>query len=321
MKKILLILSFLLIGIVLSADENRLLVRDHDLKAVISFDREKYRIGEETVMNVEILNLENEAVNFYTSPYKLNNIRINLLDLQKGETLEEKYSRLVEISRMKEEKPELFRTEQKRLYPDEVLKFRIDLQEYFEFAEPGRYKVRVEFDPFPGMPEEHRVIISNPVYLRLEKSPARKEVDDLIHELSKIEEAKSYTPDGTVRFMLDAYGRKDWANYFLYQDLSTLILQYAPFRQRFLTASESLRAGITAEFKNWFMNQKNRDLENYTVLEFSQSNEENRASVRCRVKYKKPAEFNTFYYLYWLRREGVKWIVYDVEVISYSKEK
>lgn len=321
MKKVLLFINFLLIFQLLDAQENRVLNQNLNLKVNISFDRERYRIGEATELNIEISNLHDDVVLFYTSPYKLNNFKIKILDLQQGEELEEQYSKLVELNNLKQEKPELFILKETRLYPDEILKVKIDLQEYFEFKKPGRYKIEVEFNPFPYQDNDRYLLISHPVYLQLDKSRIQRDYDDIVEKLRSIEEAKSYSPDGTIQFMLEAYQRKDWNDYFLYQNLRTILLQYEPFKSRFMRSSENRREKIIEEFKNWMINQKNKELENYQILEFNQSNVENKSYVKCKIKYRKPAEFNTYYYQYTLHKEGIKWIVDDVEVLSYSKEK
>ncbi|MDD5065554.1 MAG: hypothetical protein PHF84_00770 [bacterium] len=298
-----------------------LAIKDLGLKVKISLDREKYRIAEETFLNVEINNEENDAVHFYTSPYKLNNCKIEVLNLQQGEALEERYSKLVEKNNLKQEKPELFMNRETALYPDEVLKFKMNLQEYFEFPEPGRYKIQVVFDPFPGETQEHTVYLSNPLYLILDKSAVQKEYDDIVDRLKSLEDAKVYAPDSTIQYILDAYKRKDWNNYFLYQKLPNLILRYDPFKAQYLNASENMKGKVIADFKQWVMNQKEREIDQYEILEVFHAVKENKATVKCKVKYTKYSDFNTFYYLYTLRREGTKWFLEDVDVLSYSKEK
>lgn len=305
----------------INAQDNRLLIQDLDLKAYISLDREEYRIGDDIYLNVEIINQSSEPVKFYTSPYKLNNIKIYILNLQQGDILEEKYSEIIKRNELKKDKPELFQFQEKTLYPDEVLKFRINLPEYFKFTDNGRYKIKIEFDPFANTTSAHKIHISNPLFLILKKRQSDETLDEIIQELKKFEEKKRYTPEGTIEFMLNSYKKGEWDGYFLYQDLDKLILQYDRFRDRYIKASKVMKKKIIDEFKTWLINRKNRKIDYFEILDVFHSYKDKKSVVKCKVKYKAPALYKTFIYNYQLKQQAHKWIVKNVDVLTYSKER
>lgn len=319
MKKHIILIFIIFLMNILHAEN--LFVQNFDLKVNISFEKEKYRIGEDIFLNVEVINNQDDAVKFYTSPYKLNNIKIQILNLKQGEVVEEKYSKILEINNLKQDKPELFIFNNRTLYPDEVLKYKINLPDYFDFLEDGRYKIQIQFDPFPNVKTEHKIFLSNYVYLLLDKSIVDQGYQNIIMELKQKEEKKFYLPQETIEFMLKAYMHKDWDDYFLYQDLNKVIMQYEQFSKRYVQASDIMKQQIIEEYKNWVMTQKNKEIEDYQLLDVFQSYEKDKSIVKCKVRYKKPAFNRTFYYQYTLYRDGNKWKVDEIEVLNYSKEK
>ncbi|MBU1077792.1 MAG: hypothetical protein KKH98_10900 [Spirochaetes bacterium] len=296
-------------------------VNDLELKAFLSLDREQYRIEEDIYLNVEVMNTSEDPVSFYVSPYKLNNVKLYILNLQNGLILDEKYSRILENNDLKKEKPELFEYTTKTLYPDEVYKFRINLPEYFDLPEPGRYKVKLEFDPFANSTLPHKIMISNPLFFVLKDSIKDEAFNNMILSLKKIEEEKTYTPQGTIEFMLNAYQKGNWDGYFLYQDLNAVIMQYDKFRDRYLKASTVMKQKIISEFKEWIMSRPEKEIEKYDILDVYHSLTDKSSVVKCKVTYKSPALFKTYIYKYKLIQKGVKWIVVDIDVQTYSKEK
>ncbi len=302
------------------AQENRLLIQDLDLKAYISLDREQYRIGDDIYLNVEMINQTSDAVKFYSSPYKLNNIKLQVLNLQDGNLLEERYNKIVENNKLRQERPELFKLKEKTLYPDEVLKFKINLPEYFQFKDQGRYKIRIEFDPFPSCTRAHKIFISNPLFLILKDSIIDEEYKDLIFKLKELEEKRRYTPEGTIKFMLDSYKSGDWESYYLYQNLDTVILQYDVFKDKFLKASKVMKKKVISDFKQWNITRKNRKIDTFKILDVYHSYKNKSSIVKCRVKYRAPAVYKNFIYKYKLLQKGIKWIVVDIDVHTYSKK-
>ena len=96
----------------------------------------------------------------------------------------------------------------------------------------GRYKIAIDFDPFPKDKKRHKSILSNPIFLKLKDRVVDEEYKDIIKRLKDKEEKKIYKPKGTVDFMLKSYMRGDWDNYFRYQDLDKVILQYNHFKHK-----------------------------------------------------------------------------------------
>ncbi len=329
MKKIIIFVAALICIFELNfvhAYDNRLEIKDLDLKTYISFDNEQYRMGDEICLNdeiylnIEVINKSEDVVKFYTSPYKLNNIKLLILDLNKGELLEEKYTKIIEDNDLKKEKPELFKFKETALYNDEILKYRINLADYFNFSR-GRFRVKVEFDPFPATTLAHKSIISKPVVLKIIDSLGDSEFKRMISELKEKEEKKTYTPEGTIRCMLDAYKKGDWDMYFLYQNLDSIIFQYDVFREKYRKSSRSMKTKIISEFKDYIINRRDKQIDNYEIIDVYHNHKNKQSVIKCKIKYKEPALYKTYIYSYKLKQKGVKWILIDFDVITYLKKK
>jgi len=78
---------------------------------------------------------------------------------------------------------------------------------------------------------------------------------------------------------------------------------------------------IIEEFKEWVKNRKEKVIGEYKILTVDHSYEKKTCIVTCKVKYKKPTLYRTYFYIYNLHQEGIKWILDDIDVINYSKEK
>ncbi len=307
----------------INAQDNRLLIKDLDLKVYISLDRENYRIGEDIYLSVEIINQSSDYVEFDTSAYKLNNTKLFVGNLQTGELLEEKYSKIVEDNKLEKSRPELFKLNKTALYTDEILKFKLNLPEYFEFEEMGRYKVYIEFDPFPASSKKHK-IQSNPIFLILKDRLMEEVLKVQIKKLKETEDKKRYTPKGAIDFMLESYKNGDWENYFMYQNLDKIILQYNQFKNKYQRASRIMKKKIIEDFKKWIIKREDKEIdenEKYEILNIDHSYKEKTAVVKCRITYKKPALYRTYIYEYHLYQDGVKWIINDIGVITYSKKR
>ncbi len=317
------IIALLLCACITNAygENNRLLIQDLDLKVNISLEQEIHRIGKDIYLYVEVINQSGDVVKFMISPYKLNNIKIMINNLQNGEFLEERYSKVVEDNKLHEKRPEFFEFYETVLYSDEIYKFKINLPEYFEFKDRGRYKITLHYDTFPEDTKPHKKFISNSLYLVLKEPILVEDYKELIMYLKKKEEERVYIPEGTIKFMLDAYRQGNWEHYFLYLDLDTVILRYDKFKDKYNKASNVMKKEIIEEFKEWAKNRKEKVIEEYKILTVDHSYEKKTCVVTCKVKYKKPALYRTYFYEYSLHQEGIKWILDDIDVISYSKER
>jgi len=321
MKRLLLFIIIIFTYYNLLIGESNILSKNINLKVYISFTQDIFRINDDINLYIEVYNLSDEPVTFKVSHYKLNNIKITVYNLQNGEIMEMRPERLKYDKELKTFKPEQFTLNVKTLYPDEIYKFKINLTEYFDFKKPGKYKIKINFDPFPNIKYPHKVFISNPVTIELKEPLIVETYKKLIQELKEKEEQTLRDPKSTIEFMLNAYMQKDWKNYFLYQNLDTIILKYNQFKNKYLKASPAMKKEIISEFKNWIINRKNREMEEYQIKNVNHSYTEKKAVVECLIKFKKPATFRSFLYKFYLHQQGIKWIVDDLDVIVYYKTK
>lgn len=306
----------LLLPLILSAREP-VYIKDLPVEVYISFDKPSYRLDEDISLKIELKNRGPDKILIYLSAYKFENFTINILNLKNASSVPLKK---IDISSLKRAEPEIFIPREIHLYPDEIYKVQIDIEDYFELKEPGRYKITVEFNPYPMQKDSDIKFISNPVYLILEPSLKQQIEAEIIREIKEREERKVYTPEGMIRFMLDSKIRGDAENYFLYQNLGTIILKYARFKDRYLNASETMKKEIIEEFKKWLMSQKEMQIEEYKILEVHQSFEKQTATVKCKIRYKPPSIFRTYIYEFYLIKKGIKWILNDFEVLAYLKD-
>ncbi len=182
-------------------------------------------------------------------------------------------------------------------------------------------KVNLNYDPFPEDTKPHKKFISNSLHLILKEPVIVEDTKELFMYLKKREEERQYTPEGTITFMLDSYMKGNWDHYFLYQNLDTVIFKYDQFKDKYSKASKVMKKKTISDFREWVKNRKEKKIEEYKILNVDHSYEKNTSVVTCKIKYKKPALYRTYFYKYLLRQEGIKWIVDDIDVISYSKER
>ncbi len=281
------------------------------VKVYISISDNIYHINDNIYLNIEVINKSSEPITFIKSDNKLENFKIYLLNLKNASLVPQK---------ILYENIKYLKNREFTLFPDEIYKVRINLQDIFTIKEEGRYRIKVEFDPYPSYKESHTLYLSNPLYINIK--PAIKELKEkfIIEKLRKEEEMKSYTPEGAIKFMLDAARIRNWNNYFLYQNLGSIILKYDNFRDRYLKASDVMKKGVIEEFKEYIKNRKDRYIESYKILGVNIDYQNNKSVVKCRITYLPPAVRRNFIYLFYLKKEKNKWILYDLEALTYLKE-
>lgn len=318
-KKIYL-LFFLLILITSSLIAEPIFIKELPVKVYISFDKPYYAMDEEIPLNIEVQNKGNESILLYLEAFKLDNFDIKILNLKDASPVQRDDTYIEEL---KSSSPELFHPRSFQLYPDEIYKVEVDINKEFKFKEDGRYKIIVEFKPYPMKGGEDIKFVSNPIYLDLKPSEQMRKEQEIIEQINKREEEKVYTPEGTIQFMLDSKIRGDFVNYYRYQNLDKIIQKYDEFKNLYNDASLNMKEDIIEKFKKWDMNRKDRKIPSiagYKILDVYQSFEKDEATVKCQITYKKPAIFPTYIYQFYLKRQGKKWIVDDFDVINYVKK-
>ncbi len=313
-------LFFLLILITSSLIAEPIFIKELPVKVYISFDKPYYAMDEEIPLNIEVQNKGNESILLYLEAFKLDNFDIKILNLKDASPVQRDDTYIEEL---KSSSPELFHPRSFQLYPDEIYKVEVDINKEFKFKEDGRYKIIVEFKPYPMKGGEDIKFVSNPIYLDLKPSEQMRIEQEIIEQINKREEEKVYTPEGTIQFMLDSKIRGDFVNYYRYQNLDKIIQKYDEFKNLYNDASLNMKEDIIEKFKKWDMNRKDRKIPSiagYKILDVYQSFEKDEATVKCQITYKKPAIFPTYIYQFYLKRQGKKWIVDDFDVINYVKK-
>ncbi len=281
------------------------------IKIFISIADNIYRTDDDIILNIEVNNLSSEPISFYKSDNKLNNFRINILNLNNASLLDMK-----DISYS-----DAFNKREFTLFPDEVYKVKLNLKDYFQFPKEGRYKIKVEFDPYLNKSIIYTKYISNPIYLNLKPSLRKEQEDQYIADLIKKEKEKTYTPEETIKAMLDARKKHDWKNYFRYQNLNKIILQNDIFKKKFLNASNAMKKKLIKAYKNYIKARKDYEIESYEITLVTHSYTRHESTVECTIFYKKPAIYRAYSYIFKLKQKGNKWIIDDYDTKSYIKRK
>jgi hypothetical protein len=293
---------------------SQLYIDDLPLKIYISILKQNYRLDEDIKLQIEVRNEGSKPVFIYPAGYKLLNFEIKILNLKNAEILEKLNP---DITELKNQNPYLFIPKELELYPDEIYKVELNLNEYYKIEESGRYKITVSFKPY--IDNENIKFNSNPIYLNILPTERQRMEQEIVLALKKEEEAKSYTPYSLIKFLLDSKIKGDWNNYFLYQNLDSIILKYPKFSEKYLKASDEMKKDIIEEFKKYEIERPDNKIEEYSIEEIKESFKELKATVRCKIKYKKPAVFQNYVYEFYLVKKGNKWFVQDFEVINYEK--
>ncbi len=278
------------------------------LKVKITLPATRFRMGDEIPLEIYVYNTTQDSVEFTVSYNKEKNFIPEILYLKDATLLQPEL-----ISR---EDNILLGEERKiTLLPDEKFGETLDLNEYFKFPGRGRYKVIVRFKCQFGV-EGEKEFISNPVYFYLLPSLKDEREERAIKKALEAEEKKAYTPESTIRYMLEARMRGDFESFFRYQQLETVILQIDEFKKKYQKASPMKKKEIIEEYKKWEMKREDMKIESFEILEVHQFYAKNKATVICRINYKPPAIYHSYVYIYKLYKKGNKWIVYDYNVIS-----
>ncbi|MBN1897644.1 MAG: hypothetical protein JW827_02620 [Spirochaetes bacterium] len=291
-------------------------IKDLPVKVYISFDKQSYRLDEDITLNIEIKNTGADRILLYLAGYKKENFKVKLINLKNASLIEEKDPGEEDLKRFN---PELFSPRDIFLYPDESYKTGIDLEDFYQLSEAGRYKIMVSFNPYP-MKKDYIQFESNPVYIEIKPTLKNQIETEIINEIVKREESRLYTPAGMVQFMLDSKVRGDKDNYYLYQDLDRIIMNYDPYKEKYLKASDTMKKDIIEEFKKWDINRVDRQIAEYKIMDVFESFEDNTAIVKVMINYKPPAVFQRYVYQFNLEKKGIKWILKDMDVLTHLKK-
>ena len=155
------------------------------------------------------------------------------------------------------------------LKPNEVYGLRINISEWFEFEQHGKYEIRGIF--YPGLKSGRRRIASN--VLNLDLRPAYTEeirIAEKERERSELQ-AEKLAPYEVVDHMLTALQNDDYETYFLFLKFDEFILQFENAGNKFRRASFKDKPLIVEnEFKPYLMGLVAEGVEPLEEIPFSE---------------------------------------------------
>ena len=307
MKKLILIFLLSLTPIWAQVDlVNKTYKTNRNIRFVISADQQSYTVGQPILVNVTIRNtgIEPITIQAYGEPFlsyqfsiydSYRNLISNKIPFQHFQT------NLL--------KPELQKEREITLFPNEAFSTKINLNTWMNLTNQGRYLIQANF-----MYNKQK-IFSTPLFITLK--PSKKIIAHLkMEEIYKEREAKrTFTPQGTVEFILNAEKNKDWESFFKYLDLEKLVLIYKPYSQLYKKAFKSTKkASIINDFKTWLKNQpETQNLEAYKLQNIVFTDNPKQRIIYCYVRYSKKVIPNNYLYKYSLKQKGNKWYLRNIE--------
>ena len=197
------------------------------------------------------------------------------------------------------------------LYPGEEFSVSVDLNNWYEISNNGRYQIQAWFNN----KEEHKKIYSNPLNINLKPSGRIIAKLQLEETLAEEERQTTMSPEGTILYMMSAMKDHDWESVFKYIDFSKFMWAYAPYGQEYRSATtDEDKQTVVDNFKNWFKKAPlYANVNQFKLQNVVYPNDPKERIVYCFVGYAKKTNPNDFLYTFSLRQKGNKWYVYNVE--------
>ena len=281
---------------------------DNLLQFQLSAAKQNYVESEPILVKLTIRNITSEPQTISSFPEAALTYELNIFDSDRRLMRKRKEIRAFQKSDLK---PGLKDDRTVTLYPGEEFSVSVDLNNWYEITNIGRYQIQAWFNS----KDEHRKIFSNPLNINLKPSGriiARLQIEDVLAEEERL---TTMTPEGTVTYMLGAMKDQDWESAFKYMDFAKLMWAYAPYGQDFRAAvTDEEKQAVVDRFKNWFKNDwLYAHVGKFKLQNVVYPNDPKERIVYCFVGYEKKVNPNDFLYTFSLRQKGNKWYLYNVE--------
>lgn len=284
------------------------------------FNKKVYYMNDDLLIKVSIKNTGSEPVYIKVAENHIFNIDFDVRTLTNiGQALSMTYLRDMEKNRFL-----LYR--ELNLQPGEDFGFVVPLKNYIELKEPGAYQIRAVF--YPGL-SKNKKLVSNTLSLSLRPSSGDKQFMNRLDEVTgDILRAVDMPPNEVVSYTLKGRQRENWAQFFLYLDLKSLIRNSPNLLKRYEGAPKEEQALILNEYKERLKTKKEpRDFPliasptDFEVLYTSYNNET--AEVQVREVFEHPLFTEVKRYVYDLKRDQGVWKInrYSVQNIGTEPNK
>ncbi|UCB44677.1 MAG: hypothetical protein JSV25_10710 [Spirochaetota bacterium] len=211
------------------------------------------------------------------------------------------------------------------LKENEIYGVRIDINDWFDFNEPGEYIVRGVFYPNLITNPERKIFSENELLIRLHP-PYTEDVreKERAEELKKVK-AESFPPYEVVDLALQALMDKDYEIYFLYINFDKFILQFANAKDKYMDAHDIDKPLVIEEFKQYLEGKNQLEAIPYSDTipadyEIEETNIKKRdAQVKVLETFKYINLIEKKRYTYHLHLYGDKWFIESYDVVNIAR--
>jgi len=211
------------------------------------------------------------------------------------------------------------------LKPDEEYAYIVQLDRFIHFDQPGAYSVQAQFHP--NLMRDNRGVPMKSNFLTLNLRPRieTQELKDLVEEdTGKIVAREVIPPDEVVERTIKARQRSQWATFFLYLDVRSLLRQNPEWQARYEKLSETARLALEQEYREQLkQEQVDKDIlvipQKFEIETTSYARFEAEVTVLMRFKYPDYTERKRYTY-YLKRRDGRYWMITNYRVANLPTE-
>lgn len=279
-----------------------------DLECYIEAYQQTYTVGKPVLIRISLRNTGSEPVEITQFPDPWFSFRFHIFDSDRT-----MLSMLPGLNTRDENvhKSELLYRRTILLYPGEEVSQKIDLNNWYSFSNMGRHIIQCVFRD-----QDHdRELTSNPLFLQFKPGERIIAALRLEEEIRTREQNKTYTPEGTVEYILKSFHEKDWESAFRYIDFNTFIeTSFQPWDDLFREARDPERKDLViTRFQEWFKESEAVRVAGYKIQNIVFPERSDERVIHCYVQLEPGVVPNTYLNTYYLRQKGNKWYLRKYE--------
>lgn len=199
------------------------------------------------------------------------------------------------------------------LYPEEQYGQIVNLNQYYDNLEPGRYILEPIFFPLTNMGDSYPHIKGKKLQIQIVPIPYKGELEPGLET-----SLKQYTPFSsafdTIDFVLDAKLKSDWDAFFAYFDLSKIISLFNKWYIRYNDLPKSKRDELLEEFKEYLRENFEKSMMSYDVVRSFR--DKTGAIVIAEIYRMQNSVVFTTRYTFYLEKRKDFWIIVNYELTN-----
>ncbi len=276
------------------------------------FDQKVYFLGDPIQVEVIITNTGTDALRFNVADNRVFN-----LDFDVRTTTNIALPHAEKFMADRNSDQQVFYREMS-LQPGERYAATVDLTNFAKFDSPGQYVVQATFYPnlFQGPGSD--TLVSNRLALNVKPAVVTAEERSVVEaETGALIARQPLPPDEVVSFTISARQKSQWARFFLYLDLESLLRKNPDKDRAFRNATETVRRQMVDQFRQQLEAQTiQQDISvvptSFQVQKTSYDPAEATVQVLERFKYPDYTELKS--YTYHLKKSDLYWVIDDYSI-------